>query len=349
MVEYSNLLLFVTSGNLILTLNSHKSIENNIKYIEDNLDEWKEFIGYYDKDTFDYAKEKILNFINGLNKRYEANIEKSIYQQEISLTRLKQFKDGIASVWRKNSGLITIFENANALKTESNFSDVKYIGINTLGHGFKMMFVDEHHSYINGINDLGGKVGRALYATFFNQVNSLKKAKVYKNVKDGLSNSFNILKEQNIEPDFILMGSRIPYNKEFRENKEEFQYIHNAEENSIYFGKYKGVYIASSFADLWRKYVIVCDLNKAFLLEFNENEDWIDKRLFVDIELVNDEKAKQALEKEPEKWKKDSKGIELSDEEALIKIQNSVTIKIGVNANFKVLNSDAFEIFRIEE
>jgi hypothetical protein len=36
-VEYSNLLLFVTSGNLFSTLNSHKTFKSNVKIGKDVL------------------------------------------------------------------------------------------------------------------------------------------------------------------------------------------------------------------------------------------------------------------------------------------------------------------------
>ena len=214
-----------------------------------------------------------------------------------------------------------------------------------------MMFIDgDHYQMIYGIDRLGGEIGRWEDSEFFNTIIQSDHNKVTGvSVLDLLNKAIAHLKSKEVLPDLILLSPEYSYkDKRLLESKLFVSKIHEPiEENEISFfhlGTFDGVPIYTSFSELLKNRVLVCEFKKAFKMRYKTNPHWYDNELTVEVKEVTEEEAKRRLQEQPDKWKKTEDGIELSDEDAITLIKTSVIIDIWSTLDFQIEDKESFVI-----
>ena len=88
-------------------------------------------------------------------------------------------------------------------------------------------------------------------------------------------------------------------------------------------------------------------MNKAFQVEITEQRHRLAKQIFFDIKELSDEDIQRYLEQYPD-FKKGDNNIELTNDEAVYKLKNYLSVTFYINSNINILNPDAYEIISIK-
>jgi hypothetical protein len=325
------------------------ALKENINIIESNFPKWLKILLIEDISTFQEKTKDILDLFAVLKRKRLGKEEKEIASAPLSDAAIEGFKEVVGKAWKSQARISRLFkEKGNKEQIVDDNIKLKHIGQRTFFEKAKMMFIEgEHHQDIYGIDRIGGQIGRWEDTEFFTSIlksnpNTISSS----SITQLLNKSIAELKSKEIVPDLILLAPEYSYkDKELLKNKLfMFKTNYASDENELSFfeiGTYDGITIYSSFSEVFKNRVLVCNFKNAFKMRFKTNPEWYENELTINVHEVSNEEAQRRLIDQPEKWKKTEDGVDLSDSDALTLIKTSIFIDIWTTVDFLVQDKDS--------
>lgn len=324
-------------------------IKANLAYLKDSFEKWRKIILCEDKNDFEDRSRKIINLFSQLRRRYLSIEEKSIATYDISPELIEKFQLLTAKAWQRGSKIKMLFESFNNFEISfDSQKKFKRFGSTTFFEKAKTMFTAQDYHHIYGIEDMGAQLGRGFDYQFFQAILPLKKTTNYDSLILALDRLIAQLMDAGRKPNLIVMPPEFLMLEELQKHPEFVSRWMVKEKIEIeHIGRYKGIAISQTYSGQMKNRLMVCVFEDAFKLEILHNVKCIPNDAEISVHEVSTDEAKIRLEKDREKWSKDSEGNILSEEEAITLIKTSVIIKMYFQANFLVKDLSSYEIAEI--
>lgn len=344
--------------NELLTINElnqvsffYSSIKEYSEYLLNNFEYWKEVLLVYDKIELNRRIESVDISLKNLIREGINAKDREIADQNLSNIKIQDFKNLIGNSWKKNStvnDLFSIFKNFEIVDECSSF-----IGQKIPFEKGKKMFIDgDNYQPIHNVSEIGGQTARWIDDDFFNLV--IANSKIIKQgngIIETLDNCISSLEEKSIKASIALIPSEFSYKEESFLNNKNFKRkfeIEKMKDVKYFIGTYKTIDIYISYSNLLENKIIVCDFEHSFKMKYKTNPDWFEEKLKVDVNLIDNEKALEIYNNNPNKWLTREYDIQLEKEEALVLIKNGVELEIGYYSEFEIVNNESFALGLIQ-
>ena len=320
--------------------------------IKTDTTKWEKTLRHNGFDNFEWAEKNILASLTKLERRYESYLNKVRAEQPLSAEKVESFKKEVHQNWAAKKTVMSIFDYFNATKPilEDN-EQLEVVGMNPCyRHEFKKIFV-EKESINLGTEDIGAQTSKLGNDYFFNAILKGLTPHTFASLDEAIKASINKLRDKDIEPNIIIVGSNLIYRREFDKEPTEFVYNWRLKEEAkskIGVGIFANIPVIEFSSDSMKNKVIVAHFHRAFELEIFENEEWIDKRLYVNVKDFSHEEAVQHYEQNPSGWKTAPDGEERSFEDVINYIRNIIRVEVYSKLNIQILDKEAFEVTSVE-
>lgn len=326
-------------------------VEHNLLLIENQFEKWKEIIGIYEKDAFEEKKRSIINLFTQLKRRYTSLESEKHSTLRISEKKIVEFKEKSAKAWEQSSKLKRLFNQYKVL-VENNNPDMKFTLVKhrILFQRAKKMFTDENYQGIIGSEDFAAQFGRNRFDAFiFNDIIAKKDIVEITQINVFLDTAIEKIKLTGAVPSLIIMAPEFLQINEFTENpllKQRWQITDNVAPDLI--GMYDEIPIYHTFSSIMKDKILICNFEGSFTLDVYNDPNSIPPDLHISVREFEEGEAKAELEKNPEKWKVDREGNELSNEEALNIIKTSVFINFEAKYILTIKDQNMYVLGKID-
>lgn len=191
-----------------------------------------------------------------------------------------------------------------------------------------MAFVKDHHSYIYGMDDLGGDMARKesdhVWKVLLDQATPIR----FSDVEDLAAHIRELKGESNQW--IILTSHEYLRDKGFILNSQF--YVDRWQEpnhNEMDFGYFENVPLIATRSPILTNAFLVVNIPKSARLYTFQSNSLYQRQLGIRIEEISDQEALELYEDQPGSWNKSEHGKELNKEETLAKIKTSVKIKLS--------------------
>lgn len=324
-------------------------LKQNAKYFEDNFEKWKNILSVENIESYRAKSAEILKDFALVKRKSVTDTDRAIALASLHQPHIENFKTMIGNAWKSQARIHRTFKYfGNTLNVNDQDIKLKQIGQSTFFEKAKMMFTEENHQPIYGVDRMGGEIGRWEDNYFLSVIRQEDHHRISStNILEALNKSIYELKNKEKIPNFILISSKYSYRDEKFLKSELFKSKLNnpMPENdleSFCIGTFDGIPVYTSFSESLNNFILVCNFNEAFQQLFKTNENWFENELTVDVKLVTDEIAQKKLEDNRAKWTTLEEGTTLSDAEALLLIKTSIIIDIWTTVDYKVIDKDAY-------
>jgi hypothetical protein len=263
---------------------------------------------------------------------------------------VENFKKIMCDGWENGNDIRTVFKHFDKIVdlVEDN-EDQKLFSLgsrNQVWLGYKTSLVKDEQFYIPiyGIERHGESLQdneENLFFSLFTDESSGEDIKLFQE----LDKSINDLSKKEFAPSVILCGYDL-WRNYFQDLKSaDFLFTWNDKQGypfANFGGVYKGLPIVYFRSVLMNNALIVADFKKAFTLIQKPNDKAYKKIVNIKIDEITEEKAKGFINENPNYWKKN-----LSEEDAIIKLRNSVLVDFYLIENFIIDNKDAYSVIRL--
>lgn len=214
-----------------------------------------------------------------------------------------------------------------------------------------MQFVENEFSNSSGFENFSSQIKTWIDYYILQVIFKEAKPTTYTKPHEAILNSITKLRDKGIEPNLIFVGNELAYNREFDAESSLFKYNYRLKEEEkpkFGIGLFDNIPVVNSLSGKIKNQVIVAHLNQAFDLGILENEEWVDKKLCVNVNETSREEAVKIYEESPDRWNKDPEGVEVSYDEAIDYIMNGIHFEIFTKLRFQILDSEAFVVSAFE-
>jgi hypothetical protein len=327
----------------------HLDLVRCIAKLREGFDKWKDVLKTETIEIFTEKTDQILSVFANLKRKGLSAREIAIAKAPLSKSLIESFRSVIGNAWKSQARIHNMFRLfKNTEHVPSDGPKLKIVGQKTFFEKTKMMFIEgEFYQVIYGIDRMGWEIGRWEDDVFFNKILEGEYSKlVGKSVLEILDKGITVFNKKEVTPTLILLSPEISYQDDELLNSNRFKLKTNMDEGEekqfFLLGSFDGIPIYSSFSTMLDNKVVLCDFAAAFNMKYKADEAWFENELKVDVNEVTDEYARQKLNSNPAKWKTNSEGLELSNEEAITLIKTSVMIDIWTTLDFEVKNKELY-------
>jgi hypothetical protein len=320
-------------------------VRENIAIIKNDTEFWKSILGYDNELDFERRADKINNYFEDLRNETITSKERSIAEEPLDLDKIKDFKNYIGEVWKQNLAIGALFLSRGNVEKSSEV--INFIGQEIFPNNLKRIFLKSNSDNIFNVGDVSGIIARWIDDAFFSSVFVEEiDPIVNENIKKVIDDSINWLESKGQKPNVIILSSFDGHSDVlvFDEDFKWKQQLDHEAKNKYLLGTYKDINIYTSYSELISNKIIVADFENAFKMRFATADQWFDNMLKVDVEMITDIEAERIYQSNPKRWMRGNKNVELSKEESIVLIKNSVHLVIGSFNEFDIINKDAFII-----
>jgi hypothetical protein len=336
---------------------------NNAQYLSNKVIEYKEYF----KNNFKYWSkilkvgslmelserlDKIISQLIQLKREVINAEEKIIANASLNQNKVNDFKQRVIDKWRERANIHKLFTDLSAVSFTNDETAIEGgIKQNSFIQNAKGVFTDNTESIANlGLADVGHAIAKREEESFFYLLS--RKKVDYKNndIISLLEGGVILLKDRSFSPSLIFVPYQYRFqesllnNLKFKSKKQEAGWTHT---NQV-FGYYDNLPLYAMPSEFLSSKIIIADFSKAFSLVIHSNESLPDNILSINVRKLSDTEATDRLHNEVERWTYTEDGVTLSDDDAIIKIKNSVLIELKLPVSFQLLDENAFVIGLIE-
>ena len=293
---------------------------------------WKYLLNISNDHDLEIHFANIKTFLNGLSTKREKLKRGILISEPISAEKVQDFKDLIKSQWRKSRTIEDIFEHYNN-QVINPTEELKRIGIGrkNFQHA-KFMFVEKNYQEIYGI-EWGHQVNDQVSNYFIEKI--VSNPDVIKLQAENFSTALDIIYNSNKNINIVFIGYEAWANMG-NDLSISGNYIKGNELQSRYTFKIAGIYkenliiVPLQRNSLIQKSLVGISFPEAIRLKRRENPKWVDNKLQVDIQEIDQDKARELLKQSnPEA---DENNIDLLNE-----IMDGILIEINEIIDFEII------------
>lgn len=262
---------------------------------------------------------------------------------------VENFKRIMCESWENGNDIRAVFKYFNKIVDVGNDKEQKLFLLGSheqVWQGYKTSLVKDEKFYIPiyGVERHGESLQDSEENLFFSLF-TVEPSEESSKLLQELDKSINELLTRGFVPSVILCGYDL-WRTHFRDLRStDFLFSWNDKQGfpfANFGGVYKGLPVIHFRSVLMNNTLVVADFKAAFTLNQRTNDLAYKNVLNVSITEISEEKAKAIIDKTPNYWKKN-----LSEEDAVIKLRNSVLVDFYLRENFVIDNNDAYSVIRL--
>lgn len=329
----------------------YETIKDYAKYFKDHFEKWTSILKVNTTEELELRTSRILSMFEQFKVKDITDKETQIANLPLSDERIGEFVGSVGKSWNQNSAIRKLF-----IKKENriidNESHIDKVGDKTFFAGAKKMFIDgDYYQPIYNVSEIGGQTARWIDDNFIDAIISNNPAYATgETILQTINSCLAKLEENGSKANLIIVPSEYSYKDESFLNDKDFirkydlEGFEAANEEMFLLGEFKDIPVYSCFSEQLQSKVVVTEFEKAFLMKYKQNVDWYNDELKVEVKLITPEEAKQIYDQNPESWKRRSGLQNLSEQNALVNIQNAVYLDIASFCSFEVIDKAAYVI-----
>lgn len=330
----------------------YRDLKDIRSMIINQSEKWLELFELGTEAELDKRLEDLLNVFAVLNRKKVGQEEKAIALAAINRDIETEFIKAVGNSW-SNAGLAHLLCDyfRDSLVTRRVGDRLVPLGLEIFyGDGKKMFLSDFESVGPSSLVHLGSRVTEYEDSLFFQKIlNSDSKRISKSNEIEVIDVAVEDLRKNQMNPSVILISTFA--NIKFRELWNDSKFVSKEMELNddipklrTYLGRYKGISVFYSPHGLNDNQIVVMDFTKAMTFIQRRSKKWYKDLLEVSVQPFTERKARAVLHADPIRWRKTDDGIDLTEAEAIIAIQNSVIIKVSSHIDFDVRNHNAIRI-----
>lgn len=313
-------------------------IKSKLNIFKNRHDFWLEIIG---KDYLSKI-ENIDNLINSLNQHSTNKRNTEIISEELSLAKIDDFKNQIMQQWKKYNTLEKVFEYFNVdskIVDETSFSKEGLTPFKILFKKGKILFIEKNYQPVFGIESgVNLCISQNLHFknTLLKEIPTDKKHSL-------LEALFEIIELNKCGSSINIIF--VPINYWYLNEMDIINsgYFKNANQVS---GNYEfdllGLFNDTILIVPLTYYdndsiVIAMNINESIEIERVTNTEWIDNKVLLEIEEINQSKVQEFKKSNPE-----------ANESEVIEFKTSVYVKLGLYFKISILNKENIKLFKLD-
>lgn len=337
----------IATENLEQISSLYRNVKNVVDGIELRFDLWSMIINIENIEKYDEITSELLLNLNRYKQVEDKARIKAIADADIDKTKVTKLYNEVGKSWTSGLKIRNLFNELGKEKIVKK--KLPLFGFFRFRDSLKQNFiVSEYYQSIGGISGIGRQLSVDENKLFYTTIkNSDYKKLTGDTVLELVDKSIEKLSERGINATMIIVSSNkmiqdksLKESSDFKENNSRD--VNQIEISRIKLGDYKSIAVIGSNDNWLQDKVIVCDFASSFVMKINTNEDWYDNRLELEIRELTDEDANRCLDENPNKWIKQAEGDDLSEEEAILLIKNSVVMKVGTRFKYEIVDIDSF-------
>lgn len=322
-------------------------------YIKADFAKW-ETVLKTSEVNFDNKLALLVNRLAEVKRKAIGEKERQIADAALDADRISGFKNAVGVLWKREARIRRLFERFGNFIIAADNERLKIVGYNSFYEKAKMMFISgQHAETIFGSDTIGANIGRGEDEAFFRKIIKKEANTISeKSIVTLLIECVETLRKKGKAPNIIFVSPEFSYrDRELRDSGRFVSKIHDVQEDAdisfFLIGTFDGIPMYSSYSRYLTNKVVVANFNNAFQMKIKEDPSWFENRLKVDILEVDDDKAQEKLNENPDKWRRVEDGIILSEEDALILIKTSVIMQIWSTVDFSILDAEEYIVGNI--
>ncbi|MGB8193687.1 MAG: hypothetical protein WCF67_17275 [Chitinophagaceae bacterium] len=309
---------------------------------------WGEIIGVDSDEKFKELLDREIERFTRLKNTAVTSKEKLLADIPLDVTYVQNFKDIMIEGWEKGNDVRTLFEYFHATENVADGEpDGKVFELgnkNEVLMGYKTSLVrdDQFFIPIYGIEKHGeslADIEETLFLSLFSNEEVLEADQMF----EELDRAVTVLEGANFNATVILCGYDL-WHERFQDLKtSDFVFDWNNKQGypfSNFGGTYKQIPIIYFRSFFFNNMLVVASFKEAFALQQIPDANAYKNILRVGITEISQEKAESIIEEKPAYWKN------LSQEEAVVKLRNSVLVDFYLVENFLIKDKSAFIAIR---
>lgn len=337
-------------------INATESLLSSMLEIANSLskagyNKWGNVIQAKDEHAFNNQVTLLINRLTDLKNTAITNRERIIAQKPLDANYVSNFKKIMCEGWVQGNDVRKIFnyfQNTKNIDDEEEIKKLFQLGArNQVWQGYKTSLINDPELSISifGVE----RHGQGLADTEENIFLSLFSGEETTEDIDLLSEldkSIVTLTEKGFSASLILCGIDTWHSNIQDLKSPDFVFNWDDKQGFPFFhfgGTYKKIPIVYFKSQLIKNSVVVSDFKKAFALNQKADEEAYEHVLHANIQEITEQKAISIIAENPNYWRKN-----LSEDEAKIKLMNSVLVDFYLIENFTIENNDAFSIIRLK-
>ncbi len=330
-------------------LSSMLDISKTLK--EKGYEKWGKIIGAKTEQEFETLLESQIASLNRLKNKAITSKEKYIADLHLEVEYVENFKNIISESWEKNNDvrkLFNLFEKVVEISEDAPSQKMLIIGIKQqvwLGYKTTLIKNDNFHIPVYGIERYGQTLAESEESFFFSSLDNESVEVGSDRIFDEIDTAISKLSQAKFTPSVIFCGFDI-WRRTFQDLKSsDFSFNWNDKQGynfNNFGGVYKGLPIVFFRSVIMQNRIIIADFKASFTLKYIKSNAAYKNILNVNIDAITKDKAMEIIEGNPQYWKRD-----LSEEDAVIALQNSILVDFYVTENFVIDNKEAYSSISI--
>lgn len=305
-----------------------------------DFEDLNEILQLKDQTEFDLRYDNLIKAFENLLVRCNKLRDEENLKIEIKDERIQEFQNGALEAWNKTSSIQSLFVNfdANGKREET----VPVLKQNNFVHGGRYAFTSDE-STAKKFLERGYAFARYVNSYFFNEVRKSECEKISSStLLEGIEKGISMLVEASVEIKVIIVSSRHLLNREIRSSDKYIpqESVDEGKISTLHMGNFDGIPIFYCDTLNNENSFLIGDLKKfgSWVIDDAVEED---QRVKFEVVEVGAAEAESKYNSNVERYLRNEAGVEVTKEDAVLSLRNSVVLSSKMNVEMVVLDPKA--------
>lgn len=307
------------------------------KEFEGDFDKWKEVLKVSDLADLERKSQSIIDYFDRLEQKKDGEELKRIAEEPLDADLVEEQTESAQKTWMEHAHIFKLFKQTGMAKVSQE--ELDFVGEQGYAKKYKEFFI-KNGQKLTVLPTASGQVARDMDNQFFRMAfHDARYTTTEKTLSEVIIKGIEMLKQNNVSPDYILIEPYNRYNDEELIKHEDFEKNQGARERQspLLFGWFRSVPIYMFHNSELINKVIIAEGSRAFELEYQEFPDRFEKFLEVSLKTLTNDEAEALYQKQPL-----ANPSTQEKQERIWSIKNGVSLKIGANYRFRILDDSAY-------
>lgn len=322
-------------------------------FLARDFERCRPILGNISREDFDKRLFSLKDLFGNLKMRIEHSIATDRVRQGLSQPRIEEFRQKVGDAWHNSGNIRRLFEIKNAIDVvDNNAVELPACVANVNLIGGKMMFVDDRHETIYGIESTGSEISLCEDNSFFLMLmKSIKKPLQFGTAAEAVKSMSRVRTDKGLTSDIIMMHRDLLWRSESLMKCEDFTPAWRAKPpiQKPFDGTFGEIPVVGVNNELFESTILVADFSTAFRMRQKRDPNWYESQLKVEVKEIDDTEAVRILEEKPNEWLRDSKGNPVDRDHALFKIKQGILLFVATYLDYSINDHQGYETANVSE
>lgn len=335
----------------------YDAVQEDIQKFRKNYEKWQKILLVRNIDEYDRIAKNLLTSIAFAKRVIVSEEEKLLSAANLDDSKIRWFTMQMQNAWKIETRIRKIFNIlGEIIEVSDEYPEIKKLEQhNFIENGKKLFTKGDYVNAKNGLDHFASGFGKMENDLFIEIVENCDPVIIHEtSLLILLDSALKQMQRNSITTTAIILESEYLYKDEefFKSDRYTGYYnpiYHDDIINFFVLGEFDGIPIFLVDSPLLKDKVIISNFKKAFLMRHVVNKDWFENELSVEVNKISEELVEEKYFKNPGEWLRTDEGILLSEEDAKIKIRNSITIDFERFVDFEVRDKTQVIVGHITE